>query len=778
MREFITELKERRVLPAIGVYVGGCWVVVEILDRLVQRYLLSPYITDIVFWGLYSLIPAVLLVAWSYGRPGKDKATRAQKVGVPINLIATLGLLITVFGGKDLGATAKVLTVANEEGQTETHYVPSENYRRRMAVFFFCNDSGDPQLDWLQYGVTELLVQDLQQDPFVLATSPWANWGNGLYSRMRSAGFGDGLHVPKSLMRDLADDANRQYFVEGCIGRSDGEYAVTARIWETRTLAQVRDITLTGRDLYSLLDGVSRGIREALDVPSGERIAEDLPLAETYGESQTALRRYIEALNVRLFRNDIEAANGLLDQALQADPNFVLAWFFKGLNQFESGDLPAAQEAFAKARELDYRLPERDRATLKQIGYRLAGENDKLIAFLRLQTQLRNDASSHITLAAMLMAMGQHEAAKGEFLVALERDPMSLGALVNLAHLARLTGDMDGAVAYAKRFEQAKPEDEDAQVLLGDLLRDSGELDQAREHYQQAQLLAESPVVALLRLADLVARGGDTARARALLGEADAQVRSPMESFWVRHATAQLEMRLGRMRAAIEQMKSQHKYAVQALPPLSVALATYAPMAEAYLELNDLEGATGALDTARAAIAPPLDQFLAFSEAALDLQRGDFDQAEADIERGQQILRQFNFDGLQFQVDMLHARSLELQESYREAAEAQADALQRFKRSIVGLEDYQALPVIYARLAKLQIEASMLDQAEQTLAEGFLLDPNLPQLWLQKARHQLARGMIPLAAASVQYALAIWADADPECRHYSEARALAKEIGI
>ncbi len=57
MADFVTELKERRVLPAVGVYAASCWVLVEILDRLVERYLLSPYLTDIVFWGLYSLIP-------------------------------------------------------------------------------------------------------------------------------------------------------------------------------------------------------------------------------------------------------------------------------------------------------------------------------------------------------------------------------------------------------------------------------------------------------------------------------------------------------------------------------------------------------------------------------------------------------------------------------------------------------------------------------------------------------------------------------------------------
>jgi hypothetical protein len=49
MADFITEMRDRRILPAVGVYVASSWVLIEILDRLVERYLLSPYITYIVF---------------------------------------------------------------------------------------------------------------------------------------------------------------------------------------------------------------------------------------------------------------------------------------------------------------------------------------------------------------------------------------------------------------------------------------------------------------------------------------------------------------------------------------------------------------------------------------------------------------------------------------------------------------------------------------------------------------------------------------------------------
>jgi len=334
MTDIFQEIRDRRVLPALGVYVGSCWVLIEILDRLSERYLWSPYITDAAFWGLYSLIPAVILLSWAHGKPGKDRATTAEKVGVPINIIATIGLLVTVFGGKDLGATGSMISIANEEGVRETHYIASESFRRRMAVFFFENESLDPGLDWLQYGVTELLVQDLQQSPFVLASSPWANYGNGFYMRMKQAGYKDGTDVPISLMRQIANDANRQYFVEGDLNRLGDEYVVTARVWETQSLTQVAELFESGYDLYNLVDALSIELRDALDVPQGSaRMVPDLPLAETYGESAEAFKQYISGLNwlsvVLVFAQvglgQFEEAEAEINSRLQTQGNALAA---------------------------------------------------------------------------------------------------------------------------------------------------------------------------------------------------------------------------------------------------------------------------------------------------------------------------------------------------------------------------------------------------------------------------------------------------------------------
>jgi len=778
MTDIVQEIKKRRILPALGLYVGSCWVLIEILDRLSERYLLSPYITDAAFWGLYSLIPAVILLAWTHGKPGKDRVTTAEKVGVPINLIATIGLLVTVFGGKDLGATASMISIANEEGVQETHFIPSETFRRRMAVFFFENKSGDPELDWLQYGATELLVQDLYQNPFVLATSPWANFGNGFYMRMKQAGFSDGLGVPLSLMREIAGDANRQYFVEGDINRLADEYVITVRAWETESLKQVAELTESGWDLYGTIDALSIELREALDVPrSSARMAEDLPLAETYGESSAAFRHYISGLNARLFDNDFEASNAFFDAAIDTDSGFVLAWFWKAVNLVEGGDIRSAQEALAQAQKLDYRLPARDRADLKRIQYRLSGQQEKLISFLRLQVRLHDDASSHNMLATMLMVTGELEEAKQQFLVALRKDALNVGIYLHLSMLERATGNMESAIGFARRYQEAKPGDFEAQQVLGDLLRDSGDLDAAEEHYLQASLLGDEPVQPLLRLVDIALRKGDMNEARDLLEQAELEAESVVHKAQVREAAADLELRLGRIRAGIEQMRLQEEFLVQFQPPFAITLAIYQPMIRAYNSVGNLDRAQELLDIAKGMVAPPLDKFLAFSEADILFHREDYAGGEAAVRRGAEVIEQFKLEDMKFIIDMIDGFILRERGDYPGSSAAFRATLDRINHSVLGGSDlYRELPALNAELAESLVLGGDMDSAEKALAEGFRVDPSQPLLWVSKARFQFASGLPQLALASLNYALAIWKDADPEYRELNEALSLEQEI--
>ncbi len=777
MTDFLTELRDRRILPAVGVYVASVWVLIEILDRLVERYLLSPYLTDIVFWGLYSLIPAVMLVAWTHGRRGKDKATKFEKVGVPINVIVTIGLLLTVFGGADLHLAAKEITVNNEFGEQETHFITSETYRRRMAVFFWTNESGNPELDWLQYGITELLVQDLQQDPFVLANSPWNNYGNGSYPRMRQAGFKDGLKVPRSLMRKIADRAHRQYFVDGSLDQVDGEYLVTARIWNTQSLEQVAELTEHGWDLYAVIDRLSKEVRKALDVPeSSSRIAEDLPLVETYGESEDALKAYIYGLNARLFENDFEASNKFFDQATSIDPGFVLGWFLKAVNMVDGGDIPGAQEALSKAQELDYRLPSRDQAQLKFMNYRLSGEHEKMMSFLKLQARVHDDSNSHNRLATIYMTTGELEEAKTESLLALDRDALNVGILLRMSTLERATDNMDAAINYARSYQEQRPEDIHAHLQLGDLLRDSGKLDAAEEHYKQAQILQNLPVRPALKLSIIAARKGDMIAARRYLSEAEGFASTPTEKTHVRQAATRLEVRLGRIHEAIRQTRAQEEFLSQSSGLLDLTLSVYTPLIDLYVALDDLEAARDALTTAKSMLTPPTDKFMGFSAASIYASEKDFDAANASLQQALEVTEQFQLKFLYIQFHMVEAIIGEVGGDFVAMAKHYLEAIDMIEHSVVAGDLYLVVPQLYAEVARAQVEMGDLVAAGQSIGAGFLLDPSEPNLWVAQALLQQGRNMPQLALASVNYALAIWHDADEDYVAVSRARTLAAEL--
>ena len=71
--------------------------------------------------------------------------------------------------------------------------------------------------------------------------------------------------------------------------------------------------------------------------------------------------------------------------------------------------------------------------------------------------------------------------------------------------------------------------------------------------------------------------------------------------------------------------------------------------------------------------------------------------------------------------------------------------------------------------AEMYVRAGELKKAQQILDDAFLRDGFEPSLWVARAMLQKANGMDQLAAASINYALAIWSEADPEYRPYRRA---------
>ncbi len=157
MADFGRELLRRRVPQIVGAYLAGGWVLLEFTDWTVNRYVLSSHVTDFVVASWLLLLPAVAILAWNHGSPGRDEWTRGETIGITLNLLLAGMILFAVFRGQDLGAATTSVVVQDDEGNELTREIPKAEFRRRVVLFSFTNGSDDPELDWLQYALPKAI---------------------------------------------------------------------------------------------------------------------------------------------------------------------------------------------------------------------------------------------------------------------------------------------------------------------------------------------------------------------------------------------------------------------------------------------------------------------------------------------------------------------------------------------------------------------------------------------------------------------------------------------
>ena len=92
---FLKEILNRRIPQILGSYVVAGTSLVLFMDWLSARYEFPQYYVTIALFGIVSIIPSVLILAYFHGSPGKDQWNKLEKVGIPINIVF-IGLMIVI----------------------------------------------------------------------------------------------------------------------------------------------------------------------------------------------------------------------------------------------------------------------------------------------------------------------------------------------------------------------------------------------------------------------------------------------------------------------------------------------------------------------------------------------------------------------------------------------------------------------------------------------------------------------------------------------------------
>ena len=209
---------------------------------------------------------------------------------------------------------------------------------------------------------------------------------------------------------------------------------------------------------------------------------------------------------------------------------------------------------------------------------------------------------------------------------------------------------------------------------------------------------------------------------------------------------------------------------------LQLTLSVYMPLTNLHVVLGDPDQAWEAYAVAKGMLSPPVDKFLAFSAANIQASENDIDAAYASLQEARDVMNQFQLKTLEAPAQIVEALINEAEGNFAAMAEHYLKAIERINHSVVDAELQTEVPQLYAEAARAQVEIGSLAEAERSIEAGFRLDPSEPILWVARAHLQRARDMPQMALASVNYALAIWKDADEAYIYAKRARDLAAEL--
>lgn len=383
---------------------------------------------------------------------------------------------------------------------------------RSVAVLPFTNATGNPDMEYLSYGVSDSLIDNLSQLP-----------GVKVIARSSSFKYKGKEGEPQDVAKVLGVDV----IVAGHIAQLGDNLLISVELVDARDKTQLwgEQYNRKATDLLAIQSEISSAI------------AGKLRLHLTIGEHQQLAKRenvnpqaYEMLLRGRYFwrmggTDNRKKAIEFYQQAIAIDPAYALAYAelsasYESLvnnNLLDPKEgLPKAEEAARKALELDEGLAEGHLALadIKLNAWDWAVAEREIKRAIELNPNL---AQAHIKNAYYLNIQGRREQAIAETERSRELDPLAPRANEAFTLGLLAAGQNDRAIEAAKKMLELDRSNPDLHTLLGYTYAATGQYREAIVEYQEAIKLGDDSPDAQIYLGATYAKAGEREKARMIL---------------------------------------------------------------------------------------------------------------------------------------------------------------------------------------------------------------------------------------------------------------------
>ncbi len=584
MNRIIHELRRREVFRTAGLYVGICWIGIEVASVILPAFGAPDWILQALIIAVMIGFPIMIVFAWVY-----DVTSR----GIEVTPDATETVVLPF--GKSRGdlIVIGVLSVAliisvylNITGRREPVLVETPD-PLSVLVADFDNQTGDPLFDG---SLEQTMMFGIEGASFITA-----------YNRASA------LAKAEQLITDgkggLGEDAARlvavregvQLVLSGEVSEDRGRYEFAIYVVEPDTGDEVIAVSETAGDKSEALGTVSelaRRVREGL----GDTSLKGAPITgtETFTAATLAAAKAYTKGQFLAYDGDYDGAIEQYRLAVDEDPRFGRAYSGWALAAFTLGRTDEAEELWQKALTFMDTMTDRERYRTLGLYYMAVSGNypEAIESYEALVEKYPADGAGHNNLAVAYFSTLDFERALVEGQRVLDIYPSNLFYQQNYALYAM----------YASDFERA--ESRGRAVLAEDPSRFYSRLPVAIAE------LARGDAAAAEATYTEMAAVGDAGASLAATGQADiAQLKGNYEQAidWLRPAietdtaagnnrgAAAKTIALAQALAASGESESVGEVITKALA-LNGGLAQQVPAALIYIEAGDVESASAIAD--------------------------------------------------------------------------------------------------------------------------------------------------------------------------------------
>ena len=392
----------------------------------------------------------------------------------------------------------------NQQFTSTIRLEPKE--RRTIAVMFFQNLTGDQKLEWLQKGLTEMLIRTLSQSSYLSILST-----DRLIEILDRVGA---TKTPQDIDLDMAavvgKEANVEAVILGQIKKKGGALSINIKLQESSQGLILKEENVEGQGMdaiFEMVDELTEKVKNDLQL-TFEKAEAIRGISDITTNSLEAWREYSAGIDLldKVLRNE---AIPYFEKSVALDSNFAAAMLKLYPLYLSTGKNDQAYQLAQKLISIKHGCTHKEQYEINLVEAHLSRDDMKFLNTLeQWLKKFPEDRDAYMRMADVYRGWRneQEEIKCHEKLISL--DPKYKLSYNQMGYAYAYLGNFDKAIFYVNQYKTLASDEVNPYDSAGDIYTLMGEYKLATQNYERAIAINEDFLDAYMSLGHVYLHSG------------------------------------------------------------------------------------------------------------------------------------------------------------------------------------------------------------------------------------------------------------------------------